>query len=81
MYRPMPAVQIMQMQEVTTALINNLQDTVNLGDDPGRCARIAQQKYEEASMWAVKALEYTLLSQQELNHGSKSEICTYPECP
>jgi hypothetical protein len=29
---------------------------VDIGDEAGRCAAIAQTKFEEAAMWAVKAI-------------------------
>lgn len=51
---------ILQVKQVTASMIDNLQDVVDTGDEAGRCARIAQQKYEEASMWAVKALANAL---------------------
>ena len=37
-------------------LIDDLQLIVDLGDEAGRCAAIAQTKFEEAAMWAVKAI-------------------------
>jgi hypothetical protein len=37
-------------------LIDTLQPIVDFGGEAGRCAAIAQTKFEEAAMWAVKAI-------------------------
>jgi hypothetical protein len=37
-------------------IIDELQPLVDIGGDAGRCAKIAQLKFEEAAMWAVKAV-------------------------
>jgi len=40
----------------TAELIDSLQPIVDTGGEAARCAAIAQTKYEEAAMWAVKAI-------------------------
>lgn len=45
-----------EMKQTAARLIDRLQGFVDLGDEPGRCAAIAQTKFEEAAMWAVKAI-------------------------
>jgi hypothetical protein len=37
-------------------LIDDLEPIMDLGGEAGRCAKIAQYKFEEAAMWAVKAM-------------------------
>ena len=48
--------EVIQVKTVTATLIDNLQACADLGGDAGRCARIAQDQFEQASMWATKAL-------------------------
>lgn len=45
-----------QLKGATAAIIDNLDRLADQGTEAGRCAKIAQQKYEEACMYAVKAL-------------------------
>jgi hypothetical protein len=44
------------MKIAAAQAIDSLQDLVDQGDEAGRCAAIAQTKFEEAAMWAVKAI-------------------------
>ena len=41
---------------ITAGLIDGLQPVADTPGEAGRCAAIAQTKYEEAAMWAVKAI-------------------------
>ena len=40
----------------TAELIDSLQSIVDVDGEAARCAELAQTKYEEAAMWAVKAI-------------------------
>lgn len=46
------------LKQITAGLIDDLNDMVEQDSHPeaARCAAIAQTKYEEAAMWAVKAV-------------------------
>ena len=44
------------IKNISAGLIDELQDIVDTGEEAGRCAAIAQTKFEEAAMWAVKAI-------------------------
>ena len=54
-FNPSGKVEVDTVKRQTAELIDSLQIIVDHGDEAGRCAAIAQTKYEEASMWAVKA--------------------------
>ena len=45
-----------RLKNATAVIIDGLQNIADTGDEAGRCAKIAQTRYEEAAMWAVKAL-------------------------
>lgn len=47
---------VSDIKNISAGLIDEVQDLVDLGGEAGRCAAIAQTKYEEAAMWAVKAV-------------------------
>jgi len=55
-FNPSGDEQIHTVKVTTANLIDALQPLVDLGDEAGRCAAIAQTKFEEAAMWAVKAI-------------------------
>lgn len=42
-------------KEATAEAVDGLEPLVKQGGEMGRCAAIAQTKFEEAAMWAVKA--------------------------
>ena len=48
--------QVDGIKHITAGLIDEMQPLVDLGGEAGRCAAVAQTKYEEAAMWAVKAV-------------------------
>lgn len=52
-------VSIIGLQIKTEELVDWLVPVVDSGGKAGRCAKIAQERYEEAAMWAVKALTQT----------------------
>lgn len=52
--------EVTQVKGVTAVIIDNLQPMVDKGGDAGRCAKIAQDRYEEACMWATKAMTASL---------------------
>jgi hypothetical protein len=45
-----------QVKVKAAELVDVLQPIVDFGGEAGRCAGIAQTKFEEAAMWAVKAI-------------------------
>ena len=55
-FNPSQLPEVDQVKGVTLTVIDNLQPYVDQGGNRGRLARIAQDKYEEACMFAVKAL-------------------------
>ena len=55
-YNPSGSSKVDEVKAVTATLIDSMQPLVDLGGGAGRCAAIAQTKYEEAGMWAVKAI-------------------------
>jgi hypothetical protein len=55
-FNPSGNPEVDQVKGVVAALIDNIQPIVDTGGAAGRCAAIAQTKYEEAAMWAVKAI-------------------------
>ena len=55
-FNPSEATSVDMLKQATAELIDGLQSIVDLGDEAGRCAAIAQTKFEDAAMWAVKAL-------------------------
>lgn len=48
--------QVWDIKRVVSQEIDRLQHIVDAGGEAGRCAAIAQTKFEEAAMWAVKAV-------------------------
>jgi hypothetical protein len=48
--------QVNGVKQITAGLIDELEPLVEARGEAGRCAAIAQTKYEEAAMWAVKAI-------------------------
>ncbi len=48
--------QMVKVNRLTAELIDLLQDIKDLGLEAGRCAAIAMTKFEEAAMWANKAI-------------------------
>ena len=48
--------EVNEVKETVAGLIDHLQPIVDTGEEAGRCAAIAQTKFEEAAMWAVKAI-------------------------
>lgn len=55
-FNPEGSQEVEQMKGVSATLIDNLQTRVDMGGERGRLARIAQDKFEEACMFAVKAI-------------------------
>lgn len=55
-FNPSGNQEVDQVKGATAALIDNLQGIVDHGDEAGRCAALAQDRYEAACMWAVKAI-------------------------
>jgi len=47
---------VQDVKVAVASLVDLLQPLVDLGDEAGRCAAIAQTKLEEACMWAVKGI-------------------------
>ena len=47
---------VKQITKTIAGLIDHLESIVDTGEEAGRCAAIAQTKFEEAAMWAVKAI-------------------------
>jgi len=45
-----------QISGVTGSLLDALAPYIGSNPSSARCARIAQERYEEASVWAVKAV-------------------------
>lgn len=52
-------------KEATAQAVDGLEPLVKKGGEMGRCAAIAQTKFEEAAMWAVKAFTKTEETQDE----------------
>ena len=48
--------QVDDVKHITANLLDTLQPIVDLGGEAGRCAALAQTQYEQATMWAVKAI-------------------------
>jgi hypothetical protein len=48
--------QVDGVKQITAGLIDEMAPIVDLGGEAGRCAALAQTKFEEAAMWAVKAI-------------------------
>jgi hypothetical protein len=50
--------QVDGVKQITAGLIDEMQEILDAGhnSEASRCAAIAQTKYEEAAMWAVKAI-------------------------
>lgn len=48
--------QVDGVKQITAGLIDEMQPIVDLGGEAGRCAALAQTQYEQAAMWAVKAI-------------------------
>ena len=50
--------QVDGVKQITAGLIDEMEElaTHTRNEEQTRCARIAQTKYEEAAMWAVKAI-------------------------
>lgn len=55
-FNPSGNPEVNRVKALAAELISRLQLIVNNGDEAARCAAIAQTKFEEAAMWAVKAL-------------------------
>ena len=55
-FNPSGMPEVDSIKITTSNLIDGLQPYVDQGDEAGRCAAIAQTKFEEAAMWAVKAV-------------------------
>lgn len=55
-FNPSGSAHVDTVKRMTAVLIDGLQLLVDEGDEAGRCAAIAQTKFEEAAMWAVKAI-------------------------
>lgn len=55
-FNPSGNAEVDEVKSTVASLIDGMQDIVDLGGEAGRCAAIAQTKFEEAAMWAVKAI-------------------------
>lgn len=55
-FNPSGSVRVDDVKITTAKLIDNLRTIVDYGGEAGRCAKISQERYEEAAMWAVKAI-------------------------
>lgn len=55
-FNPGGNVEVDRTKAQAAALIDSIQHIVDLGGEAGRCAAIAQTGFEEAAMWAVKAI-------------------------
>ena len=71
--------QVDGVKQITAGLIDEMQEIIDTPEDTAahnpeamRCAALAQTAYEQAAMWAVKAI--TKPSQQERNGESAESI-------
>jgi hypothetical protein len=57
-FNPSGISEVDRVKQITASLIDEMEGVIRMGDNPeaARCAAIAQTKYEEACMWAVKAI-------------------------
>lgn len=55
-FNPGGSSQVDGVKQITAGLIDEMQPIVDLGGEAGRCAALAQTAYEQAAMWAVKAI-------------------------
>lgn len=55
-FNPSKDPEVKSVKQVTAALIDHMQEIVEQGGEAARCASLAQTAYEEAAMWAVKAI-------------------------
>lgn len=60
-FNPMNVEEIIRLKGDTAKLIDSLQSYTDLGGEAGRCAKKAQDAYELAVMWAVKAVTAKLI--------------------
>ena len=55
-FNPSGSTQVDGVKQITAGLIDEMQPIVDKGGEAGRCAALAQTQYEQAAMWAVKAI-------------------------
>lgn len=55
-FNPSNSHEINTVKQNTAVLIDMVEPIRENGGEAGRCAAIAQTKFEEAAMWAVKAI-------------------------
>lgn len=64
-FNPSGKSQVDGVKQITAGLIDEMLPLVERGGEVARCAALAMTKYEEACMWAVKAI-----TKPEENTGS-----------
>ena len=61
---------VMAYKERTAEMIDGLEKMVQQGGEAQRCAELAQDRFEEACMWATKALTTNFdVSERPINKG------------
>ena len=55
-FNPSGKPEVDSVKDMSAKIIDMLQPLVDHGGEAGRCAAVAQTRYEDAAMWAVKAI-------------------------